>query len=96
MWDGIIIGSAGGAGAGIVLWLMQLAHTKYIEKRDKDRIYGWLNKPEQKASEWEYRTGRAIASWTNLPTDRVRYICSIDERIALSLGKNEDVWSLRE
>ena len=43
-----------------------------------------------------YRSTRAIASWTNLTEDRVRYICSIDDRIFLSTGEREDLWSLYE
>ena len=93
--EAIIVGIAGGAGAGIALWIVRSAHTKYIEYRHKKRIYDWLNAPAQKESEWEFRTGIAIASWTNLPADRVRYICSIDKRIALSTGEEEDVWSVR-
>ena len=95
IWDGIIVGSTGGAVAGLTVWAVQLMHSKYMERRDKKCIYDWLNEPAQKESEWKFRTGRAIASWTNLPADRVRYICSIDERIALSTGEEEDVWSVR-
>ena len=95
IYEGIIVGAAGGAGAGIALSLVRSAYSKYIECRDKKRIYDWLNDPAQKESEWKFRTGRAIASWTNLPADRVRYICSIDTRIALSTGEKEDVWSVR-
>ena len=39
---------------------------------------------------------RHKSSWTNPTEDRVRYICSVDERIYLSTGDREDRWSLHE
>jgi len=43
-----------------------------------------------------WRSTRAIASYNNLTEDRVRYICSSDERIVLSTGEKEDRWGITE
>lgn len=43
-----------------------------------------------------WRSTRTIASYNNLTEDRVRYICSSDERIVLSTGEKEDRWGITE
>ena len=42
--DGIVIGGAGGAIAGITVWIVQYIHihTKCSQKIDRDKIYKWL------------------------------------------------------
>ena len=37
--DGIVIGGAGGAIAGITVWLVQYAHDKVTQKIEGNRIY---------------------------------------------------------
>ncbi len=96
IWDGIVVGGAGGAIAGLTVWLVQYARDKYTERNDKNKIYQWLQEtttPEPEEGP-QFRSTRAIASWNNLTQDRVRYICSIDTRIHLSTGKKEDVWGI--
>ena len=93
--DGIIIGGTGGAVAGLTVWVVQLLHSKYLDDCDKNRIFDWLSDPSKNQSDRSFRTTKAIASWTNLPMDRVRHICSIDGRIALSTGDQEDLWKVR-
>ena len=44
----------------------------------------------------QWRSTRTIASYCNVTEDRVRYICSIDERIGLSTGEKEDLWGINE
>ena len=90
--EGITIGGAGGAIAGITLWVIELIQKKVSEVSHANRIYQWLKK--NTFEEEAFRSTRAIASWCNLTEERVRYICSIDERIYLSTGENEDLWSL--
>lgn len=92
IWEGIAIGGAGGAIAGITLWIIELIRKKVSEQSHANRIYQWLMK--NTSEEEAFRSTRAIASWCNLTEERVRYICSIDERIYLSTGENEDLWSL--
>ena len=92
--DGIVIGGAGGAIAGLTVWITQLAQTKLLERRDKKWVHKWLfENTSDKAGE-QFRSTRAIASWTNLTEDRVRYICSIHPAIFLSTGDKEDMWGL--
>jgi hypothetical protein len=93
--DGIIIGAVGGAVAGLAVWLINLGVEKINECCHKTRIYGWLYKVT-KGEEKKWRSTRTIASYNNLTEDRVRYICSIHEKIILSTGKNEDMWGIKE
>jgi hypothetical protein len=93
--DGIIIGSLGGFFAGIAINVTNLLAEKYIECRDKKRIFNWLYEETKNKSE-KWRSTRAIQSYNNLTEDRVRYICSIHKKIALSTGKNEDMWGIIE
>lgn len=92
--DGIVIGAFGGAFAGVTVWAVQLVHTKLKEHREKGRVYDWLCEHTADEEGKRYRTTRAIASWNNLTEDRVRYICSIHDRIYLSTGVEEDRWSV--
>jgi hypothetical protein len=94
--DGIIIGAAGGAAAGIVVYAFGYGHNKLVERVEKNRVYNWLEKNTTNENGNKYRSTRAIASWNNLTEDRVRYICSIHKKIYLSTGKEEDRWSLYE
>ena len=59
-------------------------------------VHTWLRENTFENEGMAYRTTRAIASWTKLPEDRVRYICSIDERIHLSASDREGVLTLHE
>ena len=94
--DGILIGAFGGAFAGITVLVVQQAHTKISESRDKARVYRWLRAKTSDEDGKRYRSTRAIASWNNLTEDRVRYVCSLHEQIYLSTGPKEDRWGLYE
>ena len=94
--DGIIIGGAGGAMAGITVWLFKYGHTKFIEWREKKRVYEWLKTNTSNEPGEQFRSTRAIASWNNLTEDWVRYICSISCKIFLSTGEREDMWGIYE
>jgi hypothetical protein len=94
--DGILIGAFGGAFAGITVLVVQQAHTKISESRDKARVYSWLRAKTSDEDGKRYRSTRAIASWNNLTEDRVRYICSLHEQIYLSTGPQENLWGLYE
>ena len=96
IWDGIIIGGAGGAIAGLTVWLVQYAHTKIVECQEKKRIYKWLKVETSNEPGEQFRSTRDIASWNNLTEDRVRYIYSIHDKIFLSTGKKEDMWGIYE
>src|SRR5450759_1175428 len=94
IWDGIIIGGAGGTIAGVTVALTQYIHTKTVECIEKRRVYAWLVTNTSNEDGNQYRSTRAIASWNNLTEDRTRYICSIHEKIYLSTGEKEDMWGL--
>jgi hypothetical protein len=94
MVEGIVVGAAGGAAAGLVLYVIQTAREKLIEHRDKRRILMWLRSNVRDSETERYRSTRAIASYTNLPEDRVRYICSIHADVYLSTGEKPDMWGL--
>lgn len=96
IWDGILIGGAGGAIAGITVSLCRYGHTKILECLHKKRIYEWLKQNTSDEKGKQFRSTRAIASWINLTEDRVRYICSIHKKIFLSTGETEGLWSLYE
>ena len=94
--DGIVIGGAGGAIAGITVWLIQYLHEKVSRKLESNRVYKWLRENTTDKPGEQFRSGRAIASWNNLTQERVRYVCSADKRIFLSTGEKEDMWGIYE
>lgn len=94
--DGIVIGGAGGAIAGLTVWLVQYVHNKVTEKIERNRVYKWLKENTTGEPGDQFRSTRAIASWNNLTEDRVRHICSIDKRIFLSTGDKENMWGIYE
>ncbi len=96
VWDGIIIGAAGGAIAGLTVSFVHYVHTRICEWLHKKRLYNWLKDNTSDEEGKQFRSTRAIASWNNLTEDRVRYICSIHKKIFLSTGETEDLWSLYE
>ena len=96
IWDGIVIGGAGGAIAGAIVALFKFIHSKAVEYIEKRRVYAWLVTNTSSEEGNEYRSTRAIASWNNLTEDRTRYICSIHPKIYLSTGEKPDLWSLYE
>jgi len=93
--DGIVIGAAGGAVAGIVVLAFTYIASWLRDALHKDRVHTWLMRNVEKGQKGkEYYSTRMIASHNNLTMDRVRYVCSSDERIYLSVGPQEDMWSL--
>ena len=94
--DGIVIGGAGGAIAGLTVWLIQYAHDKVVKRIESNRVYQWLKENTTDKPGKQFRSTRAIASWNNLTEDRVRHICSVDDRIFLSTGEKEDMWGTYE
>jgi hypothetical protein len=94
IWNGIIVGGAGGAIAGLTVSLVLYVYNKSVERLHMRRIYKWLKSDASNEAGKKYRSTRAIASWNNLTEDRVRYICSIHKEIYLSTRQQEDMWSL--
>ncbi len=96
--DGVIIGGAGGAIAGIMVWLVQYTHDKALQIIECKRVYEWLkeNTTSEPDNGDQFKSTRAIASWNNITEDRVRHICSRDKRIFLSTGEKQDMWGIYE
>jgi hypothetical protein len=92
--SGIIIGTFGGAAAGICLWIFGVIKDKFILRSDKNKILAYLKTQIDGTEGKKFRTSRNIASFTNLPIDRVNYVCSIHNKICLSTGDKEDTWGL--
>ena len=81
---GIIIGAAGGAVAGLLLWIAGRLNEYELQWRDGRRVYKWLDKVTKPKEAKSWRSTRAIASYNNLTEDRVRFICSHHKKIDLS------------
>ena len=94
IFDGIIIGGAGGAVAGLTIWLIQFVHLKIIRCKESQRIYNWLQKNTTDKAGHQFRSTRAIASWNNLTEERVQYLASTDTRIFLSTGEKTEMWGI--
>ena len=92
--EGIIVGATGGLVAGLTLWIIGRLNEYEKEWHEKRRIYRWLDKVTKDDVSRPWRRTRAIASYTNLPEERVRYLCSHHEYIVQSSGDNE-VWSIK-
>lgn len=92
--DGIIVGGAGGAVAGITVYSVQYLHQKIKDCIDSSAIYKWLSENTKDEQGHRFRSTRAISSWTNLTQDRVRYLCSHHSKIYLSTGGAEDMWGV--
>lgn len=93
IWQGIIVGAVGGACAGLTVALISWAARWVGEYWDRRSIYAWLEQEKNRGGQ-AFRSTRTIASWNNLTEDRVRHLCSQDERIFLSTGEREDMWSI--
>jgi len=89
-------GAAGGAVAGLALYLVQQAHEVIKDCRDSSRVYKWLSTQGWGPGVGDFRSTRTIASYTNLTEDRVRYICSKHPKIFLSTGPKADMWGSDE
>ena len=92
--EGLVIGGAGGAIAGLSVWLVNLLAKKTADWSHKKRVYNWLCGHTSDEEGKRYRTTRSIASHNDLTEDRVRFICSTHKSIYLSTGEEEDLWGL--
>jgi len=92
VWEGIVVGASGGAIAGLTVYSVKFFHEKGREFLEMRRVDAWLKK-NSRGGQW--RSTRAIASWTNLTEDRVQYLCSKSRNIKLSTGENEGLWGHR-
>lgn len=96
IWDGIAVGAAGGAIAGITVYSVRMAHEWLLDCLESKRVYQWVQENTKNEDGKRFCSTRTIASWNSLTEDRVRYLCSQHPKIFLSTGANEDMWSLYE
>ena len=94
IYDGIAIGGAGGAIAGITVYLVQFIHQFFQEWMEIKRIYAWMKENTSDERGRRYCSTRAIASWNNLTEERIQYLCSRDPRIFLSTEEKKGMWSI--
>lgn len=85
---GFFVGIFGSMG----VFFLTLLKDEYLICRDKRRVLKWLDENSDKNKKW--RTTHAIASHVNLTQDRVRFICSIHNKIRNSTGELEDLWAV--
>ncbi len=93
VWEGIITGAAGGASAGIILASLKALHEGHSKRRDLRRVLGWLKEVSAPEGSEPWRSTHAIASYTNLTEDRVRYVGSASEKIVRS-SREKETWGL--
>lgn len=92
--EGVVIGAVGGCLAGVSVYAVQYVHNRVRDHRESERLFAWLRDETKDEPGERYRSTRALASWNNLTEDRVRFLCSLDERIHLSTGEKEDMWGV--
>lgn len=97
LWNDIIStsigGAVGGAAAGLMIIAVQGGRNAWRDWRETERVFKWLEENSDEKSQ-PFRTTRAIASYNNLTDDRVRFLCSKDDRIKRSTGDKDDLWSI--
>lgn len=93
VWEGIVTGAAGGASAGIILAILKGCHEAIQKKVRTRRVIRWLEKVSEPEGAEPWRSTHAIASYTNLTEDTVRYICSESNLIVRSSGERE-TWGI--
>ena len=69
--QGIVIGAAGGAVAGLVVWLVERLRIWELDRRQSKRVHRWLDEVTRPADQPNWRSTRAMASFNNLTEDRI-------------------------
>ncbi|MEW5769921.1 MAG: hypothetical protein AB1831_06085 [Pseudomonadota bacterium] len=91
--SGVLVGAAGGAVAGLILWIIGRLNDYEIEYRERRRVYKWLDNVTLPPQAKKWRSTRSISSFTDITEDRVRYLCSRHPKIKLSTGDKE-LWGI--
>ena len=94
VWNGIIVGGAGGASASIIFGILGWTKEQIFIHRDSYRIYKWLSDETSTESGQIWHSTHSIASYTNLTEARVVYICSINKRITRN-SQEKEVWGIK-
>lgn len=89
-WSEVASGAVGG---GLVI-AVQTLKSAYTSRRDRNKIFRWLEAESKQPGKFEYRSTRAIAKAVSLTPDRVLLLCHTDVRIHAALGDRDDLWNL--
>jgi len=79
--EGMVIGGVGGTLAGLTIWLIQLLKDYVTKQADKKTVYNSLEKMTNTKIKPLFVSTIDLVAYTNLTQDRIRYICSIHEKI---------------
>jgi len=91
-WHDVIKGIFSGIFGGLGVYLSKVVYDKMIFSRDQNRIIDFFYK-ENIGKGYEFRSTEAIASFTNLPEDRVNYVCSTSKNITRN-SKEKLSWKI--
>ena len=110
-WETLIITVVGGIFVGLTVWSAKVYREKKVEDRDKKTVYDWLYKRTKEGKDYTAGFGVNDPRWvstseiacdTNLTIERVRYICSVHEKIRPFMMKDllsnqhlEEKWAIR-
>lgn len=89
-WSELVSGLVGG---GLVM-AVQATWRKFADRRDRGKVFSWLQSEFQKADTFKHRTTAAISKALNLTPERVYFLCHTDLRISPALGDREGLWNL--
>ncbi len=92
--EGVIVGGVGGACAGLTIMAVSWLAQYHRDCRDGKLILKWLENVSKDEEGNRFRSTRAIASWNNLPMERVTRVCAHHKKIYLSTGEKEGLWSI--
>ena len=112
VWDGITVGAVGGILAGLTIWFVKLLKERIMKEWDKRTVYNWLYQRTKNYKDSEvdaylidpqWVLTPEIACYTNLTIERVRYLCSVHEKIRpfiiddllIRSGPLEEKWAIR-
>lgn len=95
MLNQIIIGATGGASASLIFWLITWLRERITLCREMTQVHSWLNEVTiDPTSTVNWRATHAIASYTNLPEDRIRFLCSYHKNIVRN-SEEKEVWGIK-
>jgi len=111
-WDALTVGFVGGALAGLTVWGVNLVKEKTMTEIDKRRVYNWLYQRTKKGkglsmgspiNDPRWVSTLEMACFTNLSIERIRYICSVHEKIRPKIEQDlwkgdplKEEWAIRE
>jgi len=103
LFEGMVIGGAGGTIAGLTIWFIKLLKDYVMKQVDKKTVMRYLIKITKLHNEHKvtkpsqyFVSTTDLAGGINLTQDRIRYICSIHEKIEPLVSLFNESWALRD